>query len=537
MKKLLLLLVMFALSAFASATCPGTTTPALGLCKPSHGTPNWDQYYNSNWDLLDTATGAGAVVLAPSIDQNIIGTNKLLFSSFPSSGKFGFSGGYFQDLGNNTLILWNGSAFSNLEVGALLLEGSTSFDTLSVQQGSNTTNGVNLFRFTDSSPAGFLIGLFPQSSAISEITTCPGTCLAMWDINGKLWVPSVNVSSLSINLPVCTDGSKNLATSGCPTTLAGYGITDAVINTRTVNGKALSSNITLGLASADFANQGTTTTVLHGNGAGNPSFAAVSLANDITGQLAIGNVGSAGLSGTSPIVIASTGAISCATCTTNTSALTSNSVVLGAGSQASKVVAGIITDGVSILTLGVAGTSVGEIDFKNGTSGTIAFKPVTGALGTPTISIPAVTATMQTTSASDTTTTHVLHATATGFIGTFSAIVAGDLPTTPLTTGTSVTLVAPRQYFICTGTCTVTVPVPAAGYEFCIMNDDNVSTAITLSALGSSAMYENTARTAYGTAGTGTLVATAVVGNKVCLVGRDATHYLTVSFNGTWTAN
>lgn len=39
------------------------------------------------------------------------------------------------------------------------------------------------------------------------------------------------------------------------------------------------------LASADFANQGTTTTVLHGNASGNPSWAQVSLANDVTGNL------------------------------------------------------------------------------------------------------------------------------------------------------------------------------------------------------------------------------------------------------------
>jgi hypothetical protein len=43
----------------------------------------------------------------------------------------------------------------------------------------------------------------------------------------------------------------------------------------TINGKALSSNITLGLASSDFVNQGTTTGVLHGNAAGNPSFGSV----------------------------------------------------------------------------------------------------------------------------------------------------------------------------------------------------------------------------------------------------------------------
>jgi hypothetical protein len=37
------------------------------------------------------------------------------------------------------------------------------------------------------------------------------------------------------------------------------------------------------LASAQHANQGTTTTVLHGNAAGNPSFAAVSLTADVSG--------------------------------------------------------------------------------------------------------------------------------------------------------------------------------------------------------------------------------------------------------------
>lgn len=111
-----------------------------------------------------------------------------------------------------------------------------------------------------------------------------------------------------------------------------------------------------------------------------------------------------------------------------------------------------------------------------------------------------------------------------------------DAPT-PLTAGSSVTLTAPRQYFVCTTTCTITVPVPAAGYEFCVLNDDNVATVITLSAIGSSARYENTTRTAYGTAGTGTFVSGGAVGDKVCLLGRDSTHYLTASFSGVWVAN
>jgi hypothetical protein len=108
---------------------------------------------------------------------------------------------------------------------------------------------------------------------------------------------------------------------------------------------------------------------------------------------------------------------------------------------------------------------------------------------------------------------------------------------TPLSAGTSATLTGPQAYYVCTGTCSITVPVPAAGVEFCVMNDDNVSTVITLLALGSSARYENQARTAYGAAGTGTLVSAGAVGDKVCILGRDATHYLTTTTTGTWVAS
>lgn len=45
------------------------------------------------------------------------------------------------------------------------------------------------------------------------------------------------------------------------------------------------------LAGAQFANQGTTTTVLHGNGAGNPSFGAVSLTADVSGITPTANGG------------------------------------------------------------------------------------------------------------------------------------------------------------------------------------------------------------------------------------------------------
>lgn len=56
--------------------------------------------------------------------------------------------------------------------------------------------------------------------------------------------------------------------------------------------------------------------------------------------------------------------------------------------------AGIGTDGASKITLGVAASSVGSIDFRNATSGAITLQPVTGALGTATLSLPAITDTL-----------------------------------------------------------------------------------------------------------------------------------------------
>jgi len=92
---------------------------------------------------------------------------------------------------------------------------------------------------------------------------------------------------------------------------------------------------------------------------------------------------------------------------------------------------------------------------------------------------------------------------------------------------------------ICSSTCSVPVPVPVLGYQICVKNEAGVSTVITLSALGSSAMYPKADDSGYGTAGTGTMVSSAATGNKVCLIGRDSTHYELGAINASanWTVN
>lgn len=85
------------------------------------------------------------------------------------------------------------------------------------------------------------------------------------------------------------------------------------------------------------------------------------------------------------------------TVTNTLGSLTSNDVILGNGGDDVKRVPGISTDGVSKLKLGVAGSSVGGIELRNGTSGSVTIQPVTGALGTVTLQAPAADGVIATT--------------------------------------------------------------------------------------------------------------------------------------------
>lgn len=204
----------------------------------------------------------------------------------------------------------------------------------------------------------------------------------------------------------------------------------------------------------------------------------------------------------------------------------------------------ITTNGKGLVTSNTNGTCGSGATSPGGTSGQIEYNNA-GAFGgftlggdaalntsTGALTLNTVNGSPGSTTCSNITTNQkgLVTSNSTGTCGSGSSAV-------PLASGTSVTLSGPNEYFVCTAACTVTPPVPSAGYQFCVLNGDNVATAITLAAIGSSARYENTSRTGYGTAGTGTFVSSGAAGDMVCIVGLDATHYLTMSYNGTWTAS
>jgi hypothetical protein len=88
-----------------------------------------------------------------------------------------------------------------------------------------------------------------------------------------------------------------------------------------------------------------------------PTCNTVALATDVSGQLPIGNVGSAGLSGTAPATISAAGAIGCATCVTSAASLTSNVIPKGSGG-AQGVANSLITDnGTTATYTGTGGYS------------------------------------------------------------------------------------------------------------------------------------------------------------------------------------
>ena len=119
--------------------------------------------------------------------------------------------------------------------------------------------------------------------------------------------------------------------------------------------------------------------------------------------------------------------------------------------------------------------------------------------------------------------------------GTNKKIQFNTFTAPPSVAGGSAGLTAPYEYYICTGTCTVTPPAPVSGKanQFVVMNDTNVATVITLAAIAS-VQYENSGRTALCTANH-TMTSGGAVGDSITLVSYGTGIYYTAGSKGTWT--
>lgn len=130
---------------------------------------------------------------------------------------------------------------------------------------------------------------------------------------------------------------------------------------------------------------------------------------------------------------------------TNTANLGNNAVVVGdGGTTGVKTVVGLMTDGTSQLIVGVAGSSVGSINFHNATSGSITLQSATGALGSSVLTLPIATDTLVGKATTDTLTNKTFDTAGTGnglkINGTAITAVTGTgsvvLSASPTLTGT-----------------------------------------------------------------------------------------------------
>lgn len=138
---------------------------------------------------------------------------------------------------------------------------------------------ANEILLADGGPLGNLVLSTPQPIAITSSPTFSSLILTT-----PLTVPNGGTGAGTLTGLVLGNGISAMSA------YAGTSCTNQF--PRSLNSSGVATCATLSLTSADFANQGTTTTVLHGNAAGNPSFGAVNLATDVTGNLSVNNLNS-----------------------------------------------------------------------------------------------------------------------------------------------------------------------------------------------------------------------------------------------------
>lgn len=361
---------IFYSTASAGAILAGTATAGQIIRSGSSTTPAWS---TSTYP----ATSSAGTVLSSLTANTVTASANPVIGAVGTTGTLGLSGTTSgtatitpqATAGTPTLTLPNAS-------------GTFAVSATSPVVLSATTGAITCPTCATSSGGGAVTGTAPvavSAAGVVSITGAAGQVLAgsspaftatptlgvAGSTVGTLAFANATSGSITVSPPAGALGSVTLSLPATTDTLVGKATTDTLTN-KTVDG--LSNTIT-----------------------------NVSLATGVTGNLPVTNLNS-GSSASSLTFWRGDGSWATpagAGTVTNSGNLANLAIVMGdGGTTGVKTVTGITTDGTSKVTLGVAGSSVGSVDFKNATSGTVTLSPVTGALGTVTLSLPATTDTL-----------------------------------------------------------------------------------------------------------------------------------------------
>jgi hypothetical protein len=213
-------------------------------------------------NLVGDATGSGSTGGNTTVTLNTVNTNVGLFGSNSQVGTFTVNAKGLVTSAANVTILPEAIGAVNTSV-------------LGQPNGVATLDSSG--KLTDSQIPAALVGAL-QYQGVWDASTNTPTLTSGVGVTGQYYKVSVAGATTIDGYNGWTVGDI-LAFNGT-TWDAIDGLTTEVTS---VFGRV--GSVTATLASADFANQGTTTTVLHGNANGAPSWGAINLSSDVTGTL------------------------------------------------------------------------------------------------------------------------------------------------------------------------------------------------------------------------------------------------------------
>lgn len=244
-------------------------------------------------------------------------------------------------------------------VAALPLTGNNTGDA----RITNDNQAVNVW-----SGAAWVAG-----SGSGTVTSVGLTVPAFLSVAGS---PVTGAGTLAVSLsgtalPVANGGTG--LTSGTSGGVIGYTASGTLASSVLLTNHALVLGAGAGATPTPMGSLGTTTTVLHGNAAGAPTFAAIDVAADITGVVPVANGGTALSSGTSGGILAFTASGVLA----SSGALIANQLIKGggagvapstltAGSQYQPLVMGAANPGYAALDLTQTAATTGALLIARG---------------------------------------------------------------------------------------------------------------------------------------------------------------------------